>query len=397
MIVDPKHHKHFVARRGEVLHRISDECGGVMISFPRSGVQSDRVALKGSKECIEAAKLRIKEIITDLESRITIDCIISQQHHRTVMGAKGHKVQAITADFDVQIKFPDKNNIDEYYQDTSMNHMANGDINTEPVRQCDVIRITGKEENCRKAYQALKDLVPIKLDVEVPFDLHRSIIGQKGRDVKELMDRFDVHIVLSPADRKENKITITGAPVNVENAKQAVLVRVSELEADRKDRELKSFALKIEVNPEFHPKIIGKKGAVITKIRNDHDVLINFPRRGDSEEHIITITGYEENAHKAKDDIMQIVNELNEMVKETVRLDARVHSRLIGARGRNIRKIMDQYKVDIKFPRSDDQDPNMVTITGLEENVLEAKDHLLNLEEEYVSLISFIKSHKILF
>lgn len=108
MVVDPKHHKHFVARRGEVLHRISDECGGVMISFPRSGVQSDKVMLKGAKDCIAAAKTRIQEIITDLESMVTIECIIAQKHHRTVMGAKGHKVQAITSDFDVQIKFPDR-------------------------------------------------------------------------------------------------------------------------------------------------------------------------------------------------------------------------------------------------------------------------------------------------
>lgn len=267
--------------------------------------------------------------------------------------------------------------------------MVNGDVNSEPIRQCDVIRITGKEENCWKAYQALKDLVPIKIDVEVPFDLHRSIIGQKGRDVKELMDRYDVHIVLSPADIKEDKITITGTPVNVERAKEAVIERVAELEADRKNRELKSFALKIEVNPEFHPKIIGKKGAVITKIRMDHDVLINFPKKGDHEEHIITITGYEENTRRAEKDIMRIVNELNDMVREPVNIDSRVHSRLIGTRGRNIRKIMEQYKVDIKFPRSDDPDPNLVTITGMEDNVFEAKDHLLNLEEEYVSCYIF--------
>lgn len=108
MFVDPKHHKHFVARRGEVLHRISDECGGVMISFPRSGVQSDKVMLKGAKDCIAAAKARIEEIIADLESMVTIECVIPQKHHRTVMGAKGHKVQAITSDFDVQIKFPDR-------------------------------------------------------------------------------------------------------------------------------------------------------------------------------------------------------------------------------------------------------------------------------------------------
>lgn len=83
---------------------------------------------------------------------------------------------------------------------------------------------------------------------------------------------------------------------------------------------------------------------------------------------------------------MKIVNELNEMVKEEVSIDSRVHSRLIGTRGRNIRKIMEEFKVDIKFPRSEDPDPNLVTITGNEDNVQEAKDHLLNLEEEFVSI-----------
>lgn len=86
---------------------------------------------------------------------------------------------------------------------------------------------------------------------------------------------------------------------------------------------------------------------------------------------------------------MKIVNELNELVKEEITIDSRVHSRLIGARGRNIRKIMDEYKVDIKFPRSDDPDPNLVIITGSEDGVLEVKDHLLMLEEEYVSLFIF--------
>lgn len=113
--VEPRHHKHFVARRGEVLHGISDECGGVMISFPRSGIPSDKVVLKGAKECIEAAKQRIQEIITDLESMVTIECVISQKHHRTVMGAKGHKVQTITADFDVQIKFPERDNMSKHF------------------------------------------------------------------------------------------------------------------------------------------------------------------------------------------------------------------------------------------------------------------------------------------
>ena len=43
MTVDPKHHRYFVARRGEVLRHIGDEFGGVVVSFPRPGVTSDKV------------------------------------------------------------------------------------------------------------------------------------------------------------------------------------------------------------------------------------------------------------------------------------------------------------------------------------------------------------------
>lgn len=41
---------------------------------------------------------------------MTIECVIEQRHHRTVMGARGSKVQEITKQFDVGIKFPDRPN-----------------------------------------------------------------------------------------------------------------------------------------------------------------------------------------------------------------------------------------------------------------------------------------------
>jgi hypothetical protein len=68
--VEAKHHRHFVARRGEVLNRIAEDCGGVQISFPRQGVQSNRVVLKGPKDCIEAAIQRIADVVADLEAQV---------------------------------------------------------------------------------------------------------------------------------------------------------------------------------------------------------------------------------------------------------------------------------------------------------------------------------------
>lgn len=61
----------------------------------------------------------------------------------------------------------------------------------------------------------------------------------------------------------------------------------------------------------------------------------------------ITITGYEHKAIAARDAIQAIVDELEEMVSEDVNLDSRVHARIIGARGKGIRKIMDEFKVRI--------------------------------------------------
>lgn len=47
--MDPKYHRHFVIKRGEVLRQIGEEFGGVVVSFPRSGVDSDQVIKSKSK------------------------------------------------------------------------------------------------------------------------------------------------------------------------------------------------------------------------------------------------------------------------------------------------------------------------------------------------------------
>lgn len=74
-----------------------------------------------------------------------------------------------------------------------------------------------------------------------------------------------------------------------------------------------------------------------------------------------------------------------DMVTIEVRVDHRIHPRIIGFKGRAVRKVMDDYQVDIRFPRPEDGDPDIVTITGMDDNVYECQDHLLNLQEEFVS------------
>lgn len=395
MLVDPRHHRHFVIRRGQVLREIAEEYGGVMVSFPRSGTQSDKVTLKGAKDCVEAAKRRIQEIIEDLEAQVTLECAIPQKFHRAVMGPKGSRIQQITRDYNVQIKFPDREENPVHSMEPAV--QENGEESGEgrdtreaepgSPRRCDIITISGRKEKCEAAKEALEALVPVTIEVEVPFDLHRYIIGQKGSGIRKMMDEFEVNIHVPAPELQSDIIAITGLAANLDRAKAGLLERVKELQAEQEDRALRSFKLSITVDPKYHPKIIGRKGAVITQIRLEHDVNIQFPDKDDGTQpqDQITITGYEKNTEAARDAILKIVGELEQMVSEDVPLDHRVHARIIGARGKAIRKIMDEFKVDIRFPQSGAPDPNCVTVTGLPENVEEAIDHILNLEEEYLA------------
>jgi hypothetical protein len=79
------------------------------------------------------------------------------------MGAKGHKVQEVTRDFEVGVKFPDRPVAQQGGGDGPGEDplVPNGDASSEgstdndAPRKCDIIIITGKKENCEAAKNAL--------------------------------------------------------------------------------------------------------------------------------------------------------------------------------------------------------------------------------------------------
>uniref|UniRef100_A0A8C2ZR22 High density lipoprotein-binding protein n=1 Tax=Cyclopterus lumpus TaxID=8103 RepID=A0A8C2ZR22_CYCLU len=392
MVVDVRHHRHFVCRRGQVLRELAEEYGGVAVSFPRTGANSQRVTLKGAKDCAEAAKKRIQEIVEDLESQVSVEVAIPQRYHRAIMGPKGCRIQLITREHEVQIKFPER---DDSLPVFNAPPQENGDVSPEAefvAPKCDIITIAGRAEKCEPAKAALLALVPITEDVEVSYELHRYIIGQKGSGIRKMMEEYEVNIWVPQPEKQLDVIKVTGLVANMVRAKQGLLDRVKELQAEQADRALRSFKVILSVDPKFHPKIIGRKGAVISQIRKDHDVSIQFPDKGDEQQvcDAIVILGYERNVEEASQAIQQLVAEWQEMVSRDVHLDPRTHARIIGARGKAIRKLMEEFKVDIRFPQPGSDEPDKVAVTGLPEAVDNAIDHLLNLEEEYVS------SHKTL-
>ncbi|XP_052820157.1 vigilin-like [Mya arenaria] len=140
---------------------------------------------------------------------------------------------------------------------------------------------------------------------------------------------------------------------------------------------------KCTTGPDYHPKLISRRGEVINKIRSDHDVRIQLPERNDEDQSVIRIIGYERNCEAARDEILRMVKDYEDQVHLEVRVDHRIHSRIIGQKGRGVRRIQDDFKVDLRFPRGND-DKDILVISGAEDDVYECKDHLLNMEEEFL-------------
>lgn len=73
---------------------------------------------------------------------------------------------------------------EEYHNHQDDGRQPNGNFEEhEPVRVCDVIRITGKRENCEAAQKALLDLVPVTLEVSSERTPLEAVICSCNRNV----------------------------------------------------------------------------------------------------------------------------------------------------------------------------------------------------------------------
>jgi len=381
MNIDQKYHKYFVARRGKILRDIADEFGGVSVSFPRIGEESTIVRIKGPSECVEGAKAKLNELVDDQENQVTIECIIDEKYHRTVIGQKGKNVQGITSTYNVQIKFPDRGNQKEKENGVAENGevVENGTAEPEEPVNKNLILISGHKDKCQEAKAALESFIPITAEVEVPFKYHRYIIGQKGAEVRKLMNECDVNISIPAADLNSDIITVLGVADKVEHAKERIQEKLQEFIKEDEERALRNFTIAVDIPAHYHPQIIGRRGATVNELRKNHDVNIQLPDRDSAEQDVIKIIGYEANVESAKQAILDIVNVLDSHVSQDVHIDRKVHPRLIGAKGRSIKQIMNEYGVAIRFSKDED----IVTVTGAQDKVEECIEHILNLEEEY--------------
>ncbi len=193
--------------------------------------------------------------------------------------------------------------------------------------------------------------------------------------MRDVSNQHNVQVNVPKKGNNEcDYITIVGTSENIEHTKSDLKTKLSELE-------LANFQIEIvNINPQLIPQLRGRMGAEVIKLEKKFAVHIDFSRKGEPDK--VTIIGPEENAKKCEAFIRQKISDEDAKVSQEITIDNRIHSRLIGQKGKSIAKIMEKYKVEIKFNgRSSD----VVIVKGSNSDAVEdCCDHLKNLEEEYL-------------
>ncbi|KAI6172476.1 ViGiLN-like protein [Aphelenchoides besseyi] len=354
--IDPRFHKNFVSRGAEVLREIQQKHSGVIISFPKQETNDSKVQIRGPKTGVQAAIKELNSRVNDFERRgYKTSVEVPLAFHPRLIGSGGANIREFSKKYDVHIHIPRDNT--------------------------EIIEISGYEEKANAAKAEIekqvaefKNLVNEEVDLDPRY--HKHFMTGKAEAIREIQQKYQGVVISFPRqDSNDSKVHVRGPREGVEAAIKELTDRVE-------DCRLKEYKTSVEVPVSFHSRLIGPGGANIREFSKKYDVHIHIPR---DESNIIQISGYEKKANEAKAEIQRQYEEFKNMITMEIQLDPRFHPRLIGQRRKNLKKIEDDYKVEITIPNRSDEDPSRVLVSGhSEESVLDCLDKLRTLEEDFM-------------
>ncbi|XP_025422984.1 vigilin-like [Sipha flava] len=93
--------------------------------------------------------------------------------------------------------------------------------------------------------------------------------------------------------------------------------------------EVHKYVYDLKVNPKFHKYLIGINGVNVKKIRYLTNTRIIFPPETDSTNENITIVGKKENVNKAKAKFEVMITDIDNVIKEHVKINEKYHGTLM--------------------------------------------------------------------
>ncbi|TVY81677.1 Vigilin, partial [Lachnellula suecica] len=137
-------------------------------------------------------------------------------------------------------------------------------------------------------------------------------------------------------------LTFRGPQPAVESLAAKVNAFVEQAIEDEKER---GFTLSFDFPKEYAGQLVGKGASHVNELRErfDVDIKVNDGK--------VDLKGPKAKAEAAKSHILSLGRQWADTATYTLKVDPTYHSELIGAKGAQINRLQDRYKVQIHFPR----------------------------------------------
>jgi predicted PilT family ATPase len=180
--------------------------------------------------------------------------------------------------------------------------------------------------------------------LNIPAQYHPGLIGQSGKYVIRLEERYNVKIMfprgLSENSESRSREFLKPDEVLVKGGKKGVAGAKSELlEAADFEKETNNV-IQFSIPAPAIPRILGRGGATIKQIKDDTDATIDLDRAEDGSGATVTCRGSKKAIAAAKTAIQSIVDQVSEEATEVLTIESRFHKALIGGGGQGLRNLI---------------------------------------------------------
>ncbi|KAL1766346.1 vigilin [Sigmodon hispidus] len=204
----------------------------------------------------------------------------------------------------------------------------------------------------------------------------KYLTGNNGEILNQITEKNQVSITMFPENVSNHSIRIEGESLGVHQAKKELLELASNLEEEHSQN--------IIIKHQFHHILIGQKGERVREIcKKFPDVILNFPHPAEKSD-VVQLIGpkYEsEKCAKYLENLLTDIKENNYSV--SIPVIKRLHKRIIGIKGSNIKKISEATHTKISFPPENCNSEEFI-ITGYPENCEIARNWILSIQQEIV-------------
>ncbi|KAI0051918.1 SCP160 protein [Auriscalpium vulgare] len=339
----------------------------------------DLILVRGASSEVDRAIKEIQDIVENAKndqilSSYTVDFEIDREYVGRIVGSQGSGVNKLRDQLGVHLDFLDDND------DGGMKDVGK---KKKPGHQKTKVHIVGRKENVEEAKRRVLTQVERLADetlevLKIPSQYHSGLIGQSGKYVIRLEDKYGVKITFprESADNGEGKTReqLKSDEVLVKGGRKGVAQAKSEL-MDAVDFEKESNnVIKFTVAARAIPRILGKGGATINEIKDDTGAQIDLDKTSeDSGSAQITCRGTKKAINAAKAAIQAIADQVGEEVNVTLKIENRYHRTLIGAGGQGLKALITRCDGPsdskaqaglVRFPRQGEEPNDEVRLRG---------------------------------